>query len=368
MHPGSLASTARWQALQERGAALGLDWICKTAEPFSDNVIEPDGADGTDNRQKTMYTWASVSNQEVVRQSLIIALPRQLARYDGELGFVLLDGKLKLAPNDYQSTLLPGLSPDYEKMGSRQTSYQDHIRGLVEAYNKGIHDEISYIAHRLESEMNLPVGIIDQAVRLAIACHDLGKLDRRWQLWAREWQKLLWEHQGRSSYQLPTPFYCFAKTDNNYSRQQRELQRNVKYKRPHHACESAAIGRKLIAASLGITKTTGKEYLPVLRAICGAIARHHTSQASEYSTATLDANALKAADEALKIAHQEGNWSFNTSSLDTTITMGGDLSSATASNPKLTRPEWESGRLGELETWLYFVIVRALRLSDQRAG
>jgi hypothetical protein len=26
------------------------------------------------------------------------------------------------------------------------------------------------------------------------------------------------------------------------------------------------------------------------------------------------------------------------------------------------------GRMHELETWLYFVIVRALRLADQRAG
>src|SRR3989440_306562 len=117
MHPGSLASNARWQALLERGAELRLDWICKTAEPFPENVTEPDGADSIDNRQKTMYKWASVSNPETVRQSLIIALPRQLARYDSELSFVLLDGKLDVGPNDYQSTFLPGLSPDYEKMG-----------------------------------------------------------------------------------------------------------------------------------------------------------------------------------------------------------------------------------------------------------
>lgn len=216
--------------------------------------------------------------------------------------------------------------------------------------------------------MALPGGIVDQAVRLAIACHDLGKLDRRWQSWAQAWQTLLWEQQGRPPYQLPTSSFCFAKTDNNYSRQQRELQRKVNPKRPHHACESVAVGRKLIGASLGITTTSGKEYIPVLRAICGAIARHHTSQASEYGTAILNENALKAAEEALQVTHQGKEWNYQVSLLDSSISKGDDLAPSTASKPKLTRPEWESGRSGELETWLYFVIVRALRLSDQRAG
>lgn len=367
MHPGSLVSPKRWEALQKRGEELGLEWICKEAQPFQE-IAEPDGADGIDNRQKTTYRWVPVASKDAILQALVIVLPSQLARYDDQLGFVVLDGQLAVEPNDYQSTLVSGSTADYKYRGSRQTSYQDHIRGLIQAYNAGIKDEIAYVAHRLEKQMGLSNGIVDQAVRLAIACHDLGKLDQAWQQWALSWQKLLWERQGWHEYQVSDPSYCYAKTDHDYSKKQKEWQRDVKPKRPPHACESVAIGRNLIGTSLGITKTERKECIPVLRAVCGAIARHHTSQASEHGLVTLNENARNAAEEALKISQQGAQWSYNTSLLCVRIPHGDNLAPSTASSPKLTRPEWERDHLGELETWLYFVIVRALRLADQRAG
>src|SRR5947207_2624060 len=195
------------------------------------------------------------------------------------------------------------------------------------------------MAHRLEKEMGLSAGMVDQAVRLAIACHDLGKLNQLWQQWAMAWQKLLWVQQDRTTpYQLPNTDFCFAKTDYDYSREQRKLQNQVYPKRPHHACESVAVGRNLIGASLGITKNSGKEYIPVLRAICGAIARHHTSQASVYGSVKLNEQAKKAAAEALREAHQNEAWSYDIAQLKTSIDKGDDLAPATASTPKLTRP------------------------------
>src|SRR6266702_3332711 len=362
MHPDSLASSKRWEVLQELSQKLGLDWACKEAQP----IIED--ADSVDNRQKTSYRWQTVTNREAIPLALVVALPSQLARYDAKLGFVLLDGTLELKSNGYQSTPLKVQHRSYENMGSRQTSYKDHIDGLVHAYNAGIKGQLDYVSRKLEQEMGLPLGMVDHAVRLAIACHDLGKLNRQWQEWALAWQKLLYEQQKRPAYALPSPYFCFAKTDNNYSPQQKQLQSQVTPKRPHHACESVAIGISLIGASLGITRAENQERLPVLRAICGAIARHHTSQASEYSPAILDERARKAAEEALKIAHQGAAWSYNADRLAMQIPKGGDLAPETALTPKLTRPELTNGRIGELEALLYFVIVRALRLADQRAG
>ncbi len=368
MHPDTLVNSKRWRALQEQAACSDVGWIYKEAKPILEERENPDGAEGIDNRQKTRYIWEVVNNPESLRQALIIAMPPELARYDEQLGFVLLDGQLKVEPNDYQSTLLPRLTPDYEKGGSQQTSYQEHIAGLVHAYNAGIKNEIDYIAHKLEQEMGLSNGMVDQAIRLAIACHDLGKLNQTWQQWALSWQKLVWGKLQRGSYKLPNSSYCFAKTDFNYSREQRKWQKEVQTKRPTHACESAAIARSLIGTSLGITRTDGKERLPVLRAICGAIARHHTSQASKHGTAILNEQARKAAEEALKAAHQGALWSYNPNLLVMHISQENDLAPANASNQKLTRPGMDNGRQDELETWLYFVIVRALRLADQRAG
>lgn len=367
MHPDSLTNPKRWQALQEKAAQSDTSWMCKEAKPFTEERENPDGADGIDNRQKTSYTWEVVTNPETIRQALIIALPPQLARYDDQLGFVLLDGQLDLQPNGYQSILLSASNPGHENRGSQQTSYQQHIEGLVFAYTTGLRNEIDYIARKLEHEMGLSNGIIDQAIRLAIACHDLGKLNQTWQQWALGWQKLVREKLKRDPYQLPDPSYCFAKTDFNYSREQRQWQKEVQPKRPTHACESVAIARNLIGTSLGITKTDNKERLPVLRAVCGAIARHHTSQASKHSTALLDEKARKAAEAALKAAHQGAAWSYNPSSLVLQISQENDLMPSNAQNPKLTLPSYDQ-RQDELETWLYFVIVRALRLADQRAG
>ncbi len=366
MHPDSLASSKRWEALQKRGQELQLDWVCKEAQPIVE--AKPEDADSVDNRQKTSYLWHPLASRELIPQALVIALPAQLARYDAKLGFILLDGTLELQPNGYQSALLQVQPIDYKNMGSRQTSYQDHIDGLVHAYNAGIKGQLDYVSHKLEREMGLPSGMVDHAVRLAIACHDLGKLNQQWQEWALAWQKLLYEQQKRPAYALPSPSFCFAKTDNNYSPQQKQLQSQVTPKRSHHACESVAIGRSLIGASLGISRAEGQERMPVLRAICGAIARHHTSQASEYGPVVLDVRARRAAEEALKIAHQGAVWSYDADQLARQIPKGGDLAPETALTPKLTRPELTSGRIGELEALLYFVIVRALRLADQRAG
>ncbi len=128
------------------------------------------------------------------------------------------------------------------------------------------------------------------------------------------------------------------------------------------------LGRRFIADSLGISRQEGRERLPLLRAVCAAIARHHTAQASEYGTAQLDERSKAAALDALRHAHAGSAWSYNPELLTLSIPKGGDLQPETASNPPLTRPTYEDGEAGLLETWLYFLIVRTLRLADQRAG
>ena len=360
MNPYSLMKKQRWQAWQEKG----LDWVCKHAVSLlkQEEQTLPDGADGIDNRQQEHYKWECITNPALIPQALMIALPSQLASYDKRLGFVLLDDFLQYTPAEqYQSSLLPKGKNANKYSGSRQSSYQEHIGGLVRAYNQAIRQEIAYISHKLESQMQLPQGMVDHAVRLAIACHDLGKLDRQWQQWAFAWQTLLWQRQRRGVYQLPSPDFCFAKTNYDYSPEQRAWQREVTPKRPHHACESVAIARPLIATSLGISKGDTR-YTWVLRAICGAIARHHSSQAREYGTVLLEARVKKAAEEAIRSAHQGAAWSYDPSKLLLHIPKGDNLDPMVGQG-KLTKPHPDRA----VETWLYFIVVHALRLADQRA-
>jgi CRISPR-associated endonuclease/helicase Cas3 len=360
MHPGSLAG--HWKSLQERKAKLGLDWMCKQAI-----AIKEDDPDGVDNRQKITYLWQEVTNPDQLLTALIVVMPSQLASYYQDLGFVLLDERLSAQPDpsSYQSTQRAENKRNRQGEGAHRQSYQEHIKGLVDAYNWNISKELRFVTQKLEHQLNLPAEMIDQAIRLAIACHDLGKLDCTWQQWAREWQQLVMEQQRRP-YQPSDQHFFFAKTDYDYSPAQRELQKNVKTKRPHHACESVMLGRKLIATSLGMNSPSGKERLPLLRAICGAIARHHTTQASNFGITRLDTAAIKSVEEAFKLAQQNRQWEYDLSQLSLTIPEGGDLAPESKSTPMISRPA--SGPTSELETWLYFVIVRALRLADQRAG
>jgi len=368
LHPDSLAG--HWQALQKRAVELDLPWVCKQAVAIQVNDT-PENDPEADNKLKTQYKWVDIPSSGTfdtiaasLRDALMVVLPSQLAIYHDELGFMLLDDSIKVDTNSYQSAILSekkGSKPTYEAL--KHQSYQEHISGLVEAYDRSIRPSIQYVIRRLEKLTGLSIDTIDQAIRLAIACHDLGKLGQQWQQWAWDWQILLFKEQGWPS--LPDQPYFFAKTDFDHnSPGHRKLRAMMKLKRPpHHACESVALGMELIAASLVVEDDDKREML--LRAVCGAIAHHHTPDAHEYGPIRLKQSAAVVVKEALERAKEQASWIYDLSLLETSELEGDDLS-PTNTPALITRSK--QGRLHEPETWLYFVIVRALRLADQRAG
>ncbi len=374
LRPTTFNKKGRWDwmqaQVQQHASAWEDSWACKQLIPHQEAEELQDGADGLDNRQQMhiRYTWDPVNNPAQLRSALLIALPSEVATYDPSLGFLFRDDFPDYVPeHSYQSRYTQKHS-DKTYAPSKVTSYHEHIAGLSSAYYANLQRHLAYVSHTLEHEMGLPTGMVEQAILLAIGCHDLGKLDNTWQQWAIAWQTLRYERY-KQPYELPPPDYCFAKTDYDRDRKKDEhkWQHDVKPKRPHHSCESVAIGRPLIRASLGINKTEGIERMPVLRAICGAIARHHTSQASKYEPATLSPHAIQAADDALKAIALQTQWNYDVSRLKSTVEKGDDLAPANGKS-SLTIPTWQEGRSSELETWLYFVIVHALRLADQRAS
>lgn len=379
IHPGSLSSPRVWDALVKRAEELRLDVICWSAEPAKIGSESED----LDNRERPVYQWKPVSSSKEFAGALWIAFPPELASYDARLGFVLLDDLEEakvLGDSNYRSVHIkkdrdaaqedPGEeAKDEEKrgwkkkvFGAKEQSYQQHIEGLVRAYDSQIRVNMSYMARKLELALGVPDGTVEQATRLAIACHDLGKLDQTWQQWALEWQEVVYPygHQGLP-YPRPDTSYCFAKTD--YDRDLlRMFEKQVKTPRPNHACESVMLGRTLIGRSLGVSKEQ-PAMQRVLRAVCGAIAHHHTSRAHEYGATTLVPAARQAAAEALEIARREKAWSYDVEALAMSIKQGGTLSP----DKHMTWPGDDS-QAALLETWLYFLLVRTLRLADQRAG
>lgn len=363
MHPSSLAGHMKYLQEQKGDA----EWVCM--EAIADTSKEDAEAD---NHQKTTFRWQEIpysgnyqSTERSLRNAVMVVLPNTLATYHKNLGFLLLDERLSVPWTPYQSMYLGTKKKTWQAKPIEQRDYKGHIAGLVNAYNAGIAQQLSYATSRLENLLELPHGSVDHAIRLAIACHDLGKLSVQWQQWAWEWQCLLYEREGWGLYQKKPSFF-FAKTDyDSSSEQQRRWQHETKTKRPNHACESVIVGMSLLADSLGV-KTHDSKYLPVLRAICAAIARHHTSNAHTSEAFQLKQGAVVAAQEAFELTRQTYTWTYNINLLKTPAMPARNLAPANDDAMTLiTIPT--QGRVRELETWLYFVIVRALRLADQRA-
>jgi CRISPR-associated endonuclease/helicase Cas3 len=356
MHPGSLEGA--WDALAEaHAAAQTLDsqqpamvWQAALADPAQER-------DAENERRAARYQWTPLASKAQIRGALVLAVAPTVATYTSELGLVLNDGRLDLAwpAQPYRSAPVPQRRRGHGPIFYTQESYAEHIAGLLRAYQALLWQDTRFAAGRLEQAVGLHPGAVDQAVRLAIACHDIAKLGQGWQAWALGWQALLcqtYPHLAGAYQPRKAPF---AHTDME-TREQRELERAYTRKtpRPHHACESAYLALPLIERSLGEEAVEQG----LARAVAGAIARHHTPGAVSYSPTALIPEARAQVQATLELVRQGQPWSCDIADLDLAIARPGDLT-----KQDITLPRSEIGP----ETLLYFLIVRALRLADVRS-
>ncbi len=355
LRPGTLMGA--WNALQEREARLENPpgWVMKQLIPGGDVSDKEE----EDSRREPVYTWDKITNAKQIMSALRIALPPELATYDSKLGFRLL-------VDDQQHTTGWQSSPSGNKgptisSGKRvQRSYVEHIRGLLRAYEWSVQRELAWVAARLEQALTLTPGSIDQAVRLAIACHDIGKLSKAWQQWARDWQALLVRERG-PEYHIQPGREFLAKTDGLADwKEERALKEKLRAKRPpQHACAGVMASAMLIAQRLASGLAAGQQEsgLALTRAALSAIARHHAPTATTYEAVAWDEAAKSIIQQALDACHLPPDLvGLNLSALQ----------EGSVSNNWLLKPGYDT-RLELLATWLGFVHVRTLRLCDQRA-
>ncbi len=361
LNPGTLAGA--WPKLDERSREFGIDWTMKELKPVGEAGSDALGADG-DNDCQPPYTWEKMSLSEknaysLIRSALRVALPPQLAAYDQELGFRLLVdvaapvGTWQSSPGDQKKRA-------FEPISGKQGSYVEHISGLMRAYRHSVRNELAWIAQKLERALDLPAGKIDQAVRLAIACHDIGKLSQGWQRWARAWQKLLVREYG-AGYEVRPGREWLAKTDRLDWRSEKELRKKIKNTRPHHACEGTIASAMLIATRLAkdlsdAQRATGG--LSLTQATVNAIARHHAPLAESYESVSWDDSARTAIIAALQAC---GLSPDEVEHVDLHPRAKGEIRQDYLISPTAL------SAAGVLTTWLGFTLVRALRLCDQRA-
>ena len=320
-----------WDKLQQTAQEQGLDWSLKYPVEADNN--------SPDSRAAIAYNWHRVENQETLGVSPLFVVHPRLVTYDNEIGFRLKAGEepcILSLPDDETTQERP------VSRGYYRETYTEHIEHLLNAYDSGLAAELSYAASQLERKLGMNKGAIDQAIRLCIALHDVGKLTFGWQRWAHEWQQLI---------DKPIPLdYMAAHTDYNRANSEvREKEKQFSVKRPPHAVESMRAVAPLLLA------TFGQDQDILFKASLTAIARHHAPKADQYKTYELHP------------AFQN--------SIETALQMIGDAGQeAQIHLEKICKQDQPRSLTGmfvspnkTISLLTYFLIVRALRLADQEA-
>lgn len=344
--PGTLAAV--FKKLGEN-ANSEVPWLMKTAQSISTEAGGQD--DETSARVPVEYKWYSLVEPNEVYRSAVLAIHPSVAQYNPETG-------IELKPGDSSFRLHPRKRNKQRKnFDYERETYAQHIAGLYDAFREGMTDretgkfrlpiseEIAYTAKRIEERFGIRPDETDQMIRAIFACHDLGKLNEEWQSWAHEWQRQVSRVLGQDVSQPEK--VMLAHTDFDASELQKELQRRLG-KRPHHAGEGAMAAAGLIATVCG-------DNLDLGRAAVTTIARHHSAATDEYSPYRCHPAAVEAFAQAL-------------AAIGLPQDLGSQVTWSNDGKQALKDVLVSFSRTDIEEVLLYFLLIRVLRLADQRSG
>lgn len=302
--------------------AKGLDWALK----YPVEVEEEEDAGSP-----TRYRWLPLRSSDDIATSFLFVVHPALVAYDERLGF-------RFTPDGggYRTEPAQQVTKRRDRYSYRLETYTDHIQAMVRIYRCELADRLVYAMARLEQKAGFPAGGIDRAIRLAIALHDLGKLDERWQAWVRAYQAEIGEPLNDETFMV---VHTYMETPEHEA-----AARRVKIRRPSHAGEGAIAGAKIAHHVL-----EGNEGLR--RAVITAVARHHSAQAGTFGEYRLHRSAQVALKAALEVAELDGDAAANWLPQAPATNLENQILRLPPDNPHT----W----------WLaYFLIVRALRLTD----
>lgn len=278
--------------------------------------------------------WHEVTDAELLWATPVVVINQAFCAYDADLGF-------RIVPPDQANrwSSPPGLfavGNNRPGFGYRLERYDEHVRTMLTIFDRNFAADYAYLQRRLVERHSIPPGSLLAAVRLAIVCHDLAKLDKRWQRWVRAYQAAIDEPLTDDHYMAVHTHWNPTEEQHRRARQQADRQG----KRPHHAGESA------VAVSQIIAELIGQASPAIGRAICTAIARHHSPKTAAFEDYELHPDAATA----LHVALAEAGFPAVAS---------GPVMSRRGRNlePLLIRPDFD-------HQLLYLLIVRALRLCD----
>lgn len=346
------------RALDEANACA-LDWIIKVALPVKEDEQYQASTEAPEQAQVPMIQWWSPpfdakNLADAVVGGGIIAINPALVQYDSEIGF-RFGGDGEPAP---ESPLAPRTPRQQRELAVIQReTYAEHIEGLYRVYQRVLRARTAAAQRRLEKIHQLPEGLLDRAIRLMFATHDLGKLDKTWQEWAHAWQEKVSQLRNDPTLRISKE-YMAAHTDYDDSNpQEKQAERKIQPRRTPHATESARAARGLIAALTGNNDA-------LYAALMSAIICHHNA-------------ALRDDHGAWKPTPKHAKTAFNQAMSAVALSKDPTLIEA-VQNGKKPLIDWKNGFDAgrslsdalinpgkQVEVILYLFLVRILRLADQ---
>ncbi|MBD2295133.1 CRISPR-associated helicase Cas3' [Anabaena sphaerica FACHB-251] len=213
--------------------------------------------------------------------------------------------------------------------------------------------------------------LFELLVFFAIFTHDLGKLQIKWQEVMRKWQAI-----AHSSFQGQNPKqHLLAHTDYNPEDSQQKIalkDHEKKHKRPNHAVESAFLARDILTQSLvpllrDYFEADNEQIQNIWWVVLMATGRHHSAWSNGWEQSdTVKIKNIQLHPEAQRAIAQ--SWQSMTRFLPPTL----PLKSANLSKTMYpVKSKFDLSQLNSADTFeyfhLYLLVVRALRLCDQRS-
>ncbi|MEZ4834327.1 MAG: CRISPR-associated helicase Cas3' [Caldilineaceae bacterium] len=194
-----------------------------------------------DSTVEERFRWQPVIDADMINTSAMVAINSAFCSYDDKLGFRIEPAH---KANHWQSTQRLKRRGQFRgPFKYALESYEEHIQRMIAVYEQHFRGDYDYVQRRLASMGQIPADGLDRAIRLAIACHDLGKLDKRWQHWVRLYQ------QGIGQLIVDTDYMAvhtnFDPDDEVHIAARNNATR--KGERPKHAGESTVAAARFIA-------------------------------------------------------------------------------------------------------------------------
>lgn len=366
-----------WQAVQNLG--YEIDWVFKRIEHPKRKASET----------YTQPICTPIRSYNDLKNSLQLLVNPRYVYYDEEIGLLI---NIEEEGNQFNSPNKP-LKQTVSEYQYRMDTYVGHLGSMwqcwqhpfptkvlkngawIEIKYNSVRDELLQTGGRFIQQKIFPNATLIQTqalfqylVLLAIFTHDLGKLQQQWQTVMRGWQTIAsQDFKGK-----PPKSYLLAHTDYNPEnvQQKQALEAYEKqHKRPNHAVESAFLAQYILQDTLvpllknefnaDSEQISGLAYSIILSA-----GRHHSAWAKGWENKDIKNKEIILHSEAQKAIAI--SWKHLSRGLPNSLAFPSQLPNLTSSRYSIRKLD-----LTWFSSWeylqLYWLVVRALRLCDQRS-